>query len=104
MITYVLAVICVLLLTALIFAVITLFRFSGFIFELEDSVEESLDILDQRHQKINDVLQIPVAGDDPMIRNIINEIKLAREAVLLVANKLVSFTLIRERDEEQKDA
>lgn len=81
-----------------------LVKLSKFIFELEDNIEESLDILDKRHKRIYDILQVPVAGDDPMIRSVISEIKAAREDLLLVANKLISFTLTRERDEERTDA
>jgi hypothetical protein len=88
---------------ALTISLVTLLRLSKFIFELEDNVEEALDVLDQRHKKINDILQVPVTSDDPMIRSIINEIKLAREAILLVANKLVSFTLLNNSESEEEE-
>lgn len=104
MLTYVLAFVCVLLLVALLFTGLIVMRLSKFIFELEDDVEESLDLLDKRHKRIYDVLQIPVASDDPMIRMVIGEIKGAREDILVVANKLVSFTLMRGQDEENSDA
>lgn len=104
MITYVLAFVCVLLLVALLFTGLMVMRLSKFIFELEDNIEESLDLLDKRHKRIYDVLQIPVASDDPMIRMVIGEIKGAREDILVVANKLVSFTLMRGQDEENSDA
>ena len=102
--TYVLAFVCVLLLAALLFTGLMVMRLSKFIFELEDDIEDSLDLLDKRHKRIYDVLQIPVASDDPMIRTVIGEIKGAREDILVVANKLVSFTLMRGRDEENSDA
>lgn len=99
-----LSIFCVVLVSIIVIMSIVLLKLSRFIFDLEDSIEESLDVLDQRYKRINEVLQVPVASDDPMIRMIVSEIKLAREAILLVANKLVSFTLTRERDEEEENA
>lgn len=99
-----LSIFCVVLVSVIVIMAIILLRLSRFIFDLEDSIEESLDVLDLRYKRINEVLQVPVASDDPMIKMIVSEIKLAREAILLVANKLVSFTLTRERSEENDDA
>lgn len=58
---------------------------------IEQQVEESLDILDENYARIHDITQIPVLVDEPIIRNVLYHISLAKNAILEVATKLVIF-------------
>ena len=98
MITYALFTLCSLLIISQTLSVFMIVKLSKFIFVLEDEVEESIDALDKSYSHINDVMQVPVASDDLMTRGIVNEIKNAREIVLKVQQKLVSFTLINTKN------
>jgi hypothetical protein len=68
--------------------------------ELGDQVEESLDILDDCYQRIAKVTEIPVTSDDPVIQQLLSDIKYTKHAILLVANKVVTFD--RTEDDEQE--
>jgi uncharacterized protein YjgD (DUF1641 family) len=56
--------------------------------DLGEQIEESLDILDEYHQKIDIASKTDVMFDDPVVKNLLTDISGCRDAVLLVANKL----------------
>lgn len=66
--------------------------------ELGDQVEQSLDIIDDCYQRIAKVAETPVATDDPLVQQLVADIKYTKAALLLVANKVVTFD--RDDDEE----
>ena len=74
------------------------------ILNVETAIEESLDLLSERYEKINEISQRPVFFDSLEIRQVIAEIKACREAVLLIADKLTSDSgitnEIKEEDEQ----
>ena len=55
---------------------------------METALEESLDILNKRYEKIYSISQKPVFFDSLEIRSVISELKASHEAILNVANKL----------------
>ena len=59
--------------------------------ELGDQVNESLDVLDECYSRIAKVAEHDVMSDEPLVRELMSDIRSARGAVLLVANKLVTF-------------
>lgn len=67
-------------------------RFGIILLRIQDQVEESLDILDEQYDKMNSVLDIPLAVDSPQVREIVDSIRVSRDAVLEVAEVLVSHS------------
>lgn len=67
--------------------------------ELGEQVDESLDILNESYSKIDRATKLEVLSDEPVIVGVLKDVKKARDAVLIVANKLVTF----DQDEEGKD-
>ena len=55
---------------------------------LEDTIEECLQILDERYASMSEVLEIPVFFDSVEVRRVISDINLSRESLVVVANKL----------------
>jgi hypothetical protein len=58
---------------------------------LEEAVrqtEESLDLLDESYGKIYEKSKIEIFSDEPIVKELLNDINGAKDAVLLVANKL----------------
>ena len=72
-------------------------RFGLVILKIEDAIEESLDVLDERYRSISEILEIPLFYDSPQIRQVVNDIKVSRDSVLKIAQ---SFASIDERNEE----
>jgi hypothetical protein len=87
--------ICAVIITLLILclAVSTYYavKFSMIILKVEDAIEESLDIIDERYNSISKVLEIPIFYDSPQIRQVVNDIKVTRDTLLLIANKFASI-------------
>jgi hypothetical protein len=67
------------------------------ILRIQDAVEESLDVLDNRYESITKILKIPLFYDSPEIKRAVNDISKSRDAILYVANQLTS---IQEQEEE----
>lgn len=66
-------------------------KFSLIILKIEDAIEESLDVIDERYRSISKVLEIPIFYDSPQIRQVVNDIKVTRDTLLLIANKFASI-------------
>lgn len=67
---------------------IKLYQFSTIIMNLEDSIEDSLDVLDERYKSLYEIIQKPIFFDSIEVRQAINDIKVSHDAILRVANKL----------------
>lgn len=89
---YILTICVLLLLVLLAFVSYKLFKFSMIIIEFEDSVEECLDLLDERYRSMTEILEIPVFFDSVEVRRVINEISACRDSLVVVANKLTNKT------------
>ena len=79
---------CCLLLSLSIFLGWKLYQFSIVIIDVEDALEESLDILNEKYGKMNEVLEKPVFFDSVEVRQVISDIRECHRAVLIIANKL----------------
>ena len=79
-------------------------RFAMILLKMEDAVEESLDILDERYASISKTLQTPLFYDSPEVKRTLKDMKDCRDSVLYIANVLTSFEdknlTIEEGDEE----
>jgi len=62
------------------------YKFGILILRIEDAIEESLDLLDQRYQSISKVLERPLFQDSPEIRQVHDDIRRSRESILEIAN------------------
>jgi len=98
---YIYIVTIVFLLLLLVLSLMKLYKFSIIILKIEESVEESLDLLDHHYGKMNEVLQKPIFFDSVEIRQVVNDIRQCHFAVLKIANKLTSDTGIKSETKEE---
>ncbi len=71
--------------------------------EVSNAVEESLDILDESHQRIWQLSKTPVASDDPVIRQVVANVRRSLESIHIVAVKMaIPFNGVEEGDENEK--
>ena len=75
------------------------FKFARIIIKVEDSITESLDILDKRYQSIAKVLDMPLFFDSPQVRQVIDDMRLCRDAILYTANSIA----VIEEENDGKD-
>lgn len=78
----------VILIASLAFVLFKLYKFSMILINLEDTIEECLDELDERYNSISEILDMPIFFDSVEIRRVVNDIRVSRESLITVANKL----------------
>ncbi len=93
---YVICVLVIILLALLVGATFLLVRLGQTILNLEEQIEESLDILDECHRNIHKITVEPVSSDDPLVRQVLVNIRKARDAILVIADKIVVFNKDKE--------
>ena len=83
--------ICIMILLALMLAVSLYFNFKlgKIVFKMEDDISECLEELNQAYARIGRVLKFPVGSDDPFVQEVVDSLKMAQRAVLVVANRMV---------------
>ena len=79
-------------------------KFGIKILNMQDSIEEALDILDEREESIGKVLEIPLFYDSPEIKRVHHDVKRTRQAMLRVANTLVDSVNEQDSDIGADDA
>lgn len=84
----ILSVLCCLLFSLSAYLSWKVYRFSMIIIDMEDALEESLEILNNKYSRMNEIIQTPVFFDSIEVRQVIAEIKDCHRAVLVIANKL----------------
>lgn len=64
------------------------YTFAKVILKIQDAIEESLEVLDERYKNIAEILQKPVFFDSLEVRQVIEEIGITRDTILFIANNL----------------
>ena len=65
------------------------YKLSRIVFQMEDGINDSLEELNKAYARIGRVLNFPVGSDDPFVQEVVDSLKMAQRAVLVVANKMV---------------
>lgn len=86
--TLVLAILCVVQFAAIAALSYYCYKFGTTIIKFQESVEESLDMLDERYNSISKVLDIPLFYDSQEIRRVVEDVRESRDVLLKVANKI----------------
>ena len=74
--------------------------------KMQEAIEESLDIIDEKYNNLNKILEIPVFYNSPEVKSVIAEIQDTRDALLYIANQLVKDKKTLEEEvsiEKEKD-
>ena len=74
---------------ALVVSVKGWLRCSDKLYEVRDQIVQSLDMLNECFRRVSKTASREVLSDEPIIRELVNDTKMARDAILLVANKIV---------------
>ena len=67
---------------------------------LQDSIEASLDMLDERYSSMSKVLDMPIFFDSVEVRSVISDIRKSRDTILDVANLMTVIDETQETLEE----
>ena len=77
------------------------YRFARIILNIEDSIAECLDKLDEKYDSISKILEIPLFYDSPQIRSVIKDIQESRDSLLFVANKIATVEELPDGQKEE---
>ena len=76
------------------------FKFAMIILKVQEAIEESLDILDQRYKNMSEILDRPLFFDSPEVRSVLEDINYSRNAIHNIALSLVD-NFEETRDDER---
>jgi len=98
------ALVCALIVTTAAAAVATSFaiKFGMLILRVEDAIEDSLDVLEERYTSVNEIIEIPLFSDSPQIRQVHHDLRRSRDAILSIAHILINDFNTTEDDEDGK--
>ena len=71
-----------------IFVLYYCIKFALVIIKIQDSLSESLDVLDQKFNNLSKILEIPIFYDSAEVKRAINEVEDAKNVILYIANRL----------------
>ena len=64
-------------------------KFAIIIIKMQEVIEESLDIIDEKYNNLSKILEIPLFHNNTEIKNAIKEVQETRDVLLYIANQLV---------------
>ncbi len=73
-------------------------KFAMIIIKMQDVIEDSLDILDEKYAKISEILNIPIFYDSKEVRDVLYEINGVRNSILEIAQKLTTEEEIKDEE------
>jgi len=72
-----------------------LYQYSLIILNLEDSIEDCLDQINERYQSIGKILQQEIFFYSVEVRQVIADIKQSHTSILEIANKLTNISKVK---------
>lgn len=90
---------CIILLILLLIATFFAVRFALIILRMEDAIENCIDVLDERHTSMSQIMDIPLFSDSPEIKRVHADIGRSRDAILQIASVLTKETFQVETEE-----
>jgi hypothetical protein len=84
----------------LLFFIYFSIKFALIILRMQDVIENSLDLIDEKYRKISDIHNIPVFFDSPEIKRLLREIEDTKYVILDIARNL-SSTASNDKEDDQ---
>jgi len=76
-------------------------KFALILINIQEVLEESLDIIDEKYRNLSKILKTPIFYNSPEVKSTIQEIEETKDALLYIANQLTSSSnLIEDKKEE----
>ena len=79
-----------------------LIRFGRIILSYQDSLEEALEVIDEKYSNISAVCDRPLFYDSPEVREVLSDIKATRDSLHQVAFSLTENFSVEEEEREDE--
>lgn len=93
-----------LLLFLLIVSAYYCIKFAIIVVRMQNSIEYSLDIIDQKYDSLSRILEIPIFYNSEEVKRAINDLEDARNSLLIIANELTKTNMQKDDDIEYYDS
>ena len=90
---------CITLLVFLILSIYYNVRLGVTVLRMEDTIEECLDVIDDKYNSMSEVLKRPLFFDSQEVKSVVRDIKAVRASLHAVALSLTK-NIIEEKEEE----
>jgi len=95
-------VVSLLILLVVVFVLLyKIYKYSIIILNMEEAIETSIDIFEERLTSMEKILEKEVFFDSVEVRQVINDIKISRDAVLTVSSVLIGEKAIEENSKDK---
>jgi hypothetical protein len=84
--TILLTILSFLLLTTIYYCI----KFALIIIKTQENIEDAIDIIEEKYEKISEILEIPVFYNSPEVKRVVDEIDKARLSLLYVGDLMTS--------------
>jgi hypothetical protein len=68
-----------------------------------EQIEESLELLEISKKRIEKKLKIELLSDEPIIRDLIDDMKLSKKSLLLISEKLTGIKEVLDEENENEE-
>lgn len=92
-----------LLLFLLIVSTYYCIKFAIIVVRMQNSIEYSLDVIDQKYDSLSRILEIPIFYNSEEVKRAINDLEDARNSLLIIANELTKTNIQKDDDIEYYD-
>ena len=100
--TIILSIVLLLVSLALFISLRKNIEFIDRIEEIEDGIEVAINVLQEQHNRIEEKSKIELFSDEPIVRELVEDIVIAKESVLKVS-KFLEMIVEDDEIEEDKD-
>ena len=74
-------------------------KFALIILRTKEAIEESLDLIEEKYQKINKILEIPIFYDSAEIKSVVYDLEELKDNFLYIANQMAGENNIDNEEE-----
>lgn len=76
-------------------------KFAFLIIKIQENLEDSINLIEEKYEKISEILEIPVFFDSPEVKKVVEDLDQARLALLYVADIMTQdFNVIKKEGSE----
>lgn len=79
-------------------------KFALIVIRIQNAIEYSLDVIDQKYDSLSRILEIPVFYNSEEVKRAVNDLEDARNSLLDIANELTNTNISREDNIEYYDS
>tara|TARA_Y100000034_G_scaffold131279_1_gene191684 strand:+ start:938 stop:1264 length:327 start_codon:yes stop_codon:yes gene_type:complete len=98
-----LAIVLTLTLVSLVVSIYFNIKHGLLILNFVETLEETLDLLDEKYHAISQILEIPIFYDSPQIKTVLQDIRDSRDSLLIVASQLGKIEGFQVEDNEDNE-